>query len=205
MSLICPKCGKTSDEVSFIGPFCTECYPVKIRCPKEIILKKCKRCNKIRLRGEWIKPEESEIGRYVISKCRGDFKEGNYSGGKAEFIIEKEGQRITVEKPIDVKYEIVTCSDCSRIAGGYFEAIIQLRGDLKKVEKFAERIVKRLQKKTFISKFTEKKEGIDINIGSTKEVILLFSEWGVKAKITRKLVGRKEGRRLYRTSFSVRL
>jgi NMD protein affecting ribosome stability and mRNA decay len=93
------------------------------------------------------------------------------------------------------------------MSGGYFEAIVQLRGENReRLRQFGASLEKRLSEKTFVSKVDEKKEGIDLYIGSSKAVVADFSNRGIKALISRKLFGKdKEGRTTYRTTFLVRL
>jgi nonsense-mediated mRNA decay protein 3 len=203
-ALICPKCGKTSDKVAFIEAFCTECYPVNIKVPDKMEFERCTRCGKARLKGEWTGYTEKKIAEQVLSKCRGDFESAEYdiATQTAVFTMKHEAQ---VERLIPVEMKKTICPQCSRMSGGYFEAIIQLRGNRAKMEKYATMLISRLVKKTFISKTDEKDEGLDIYVGNSKAVVALIGGLGVKALITKKLVGRDQGKRLYRTTFMVRL
>ena len=80
-----------------------------------------------------------------------------------------------------------------------------MRGDPKKIEKYAHIFLESLSKKTFIAKTDEKEEGLDIYLGSSKAVVGVIVGLGLKTQITKKLVGRSEGKRLYRTTFLLRL
>lgn len=205
--LVCPKCGKRNDETGFIEAFCAECYPINIQLPKKITLLFCKHCNKMLLKGKWIPYNKNVIGEYLIGKCRGDFSAAEYDPDSETitFTILKRGTEAKVKMIVPVELENVTCITCSRISGGYFESIIQLRGDEKRVEKYKKIFLEELSKKTFIIKEKlQKTGGADLYIGKTKEVIKLMQELGLKAKITRKLIGRQEGKRLYRTTFAIR-
>ncbi|HID73314.1 TPA: hypothetical protein EYP38_05215 [Candidatus Micrarchaeota archaeon] len=207
--LICPKCGKTSDKVKFIEAFCVECYPMNVRVPeKKISVQVCKHCNKMFLKGEWLRFSERKIEEHVVSKCRGEFDAAEYSleYGIVTFTIRKRGSEITVDRPFEVEILTVTCPSCSRMSGGYFEAVVQLRGKENRVEKYRKLFERRMEKRTFISKEKPQKEGIDLYIGSTKAVLELVHELGFDAKITRKLVGVKaDGKKAYRTTFAIRL
>ncbi len=205
--LICPKCGKKGDEKEFIEAFCTDCYPLKLKCPTKLTIEQCKSCEKLKISGEWTKYSERKISNFVIGKCRGDFHHGNFDleNKIAEFTVVKDGKKATIRRSILFEIVPTLCKYCSRISGGYFQGIIQLRGPEKKVEKYADMLIKKLSKKTFITKEEEKHGGLDLYVGSSKAVIMLLSEMKVKATITRKLVGLEEGKRLYRTSFVIRL
>ena len=203
--LICPKCGKRSDEIAFIDAFCNACYPINIKAPDSIELEQCTRCDKIRLRGEWTPYGERKITELLESRCRGDFDSVTYDFvyQTASFGIKSGTEHIEKKIPLNLKKTI--CQQCSRISGGYFEGIIQLRGDRNKMGKYAEMFTKKLAKKTFIAKTEEKEEGLDLYIGNSKTIVALMGEMGLKVLITKKLVGRDQGKRLYRTTFLVRL
>ena len=65
-------------------------------------------------------------------------------------------------------------------------------------------LVRMLTKNTFITKSEEKHGGVDLFVGKTKSVLAVMSELRLRTKITRKLMGIREGRRYYRTTFSIR-
>lgn len=204
-TIVCPKCGRTSDQVEFIEAFCKDDYPVKLKLPDKIELEQCARCHKVRLRGEWLSYNEKKIGEYVISKCRGDFESAEYNLNTqtVAFLMRETGTRVLRAVPLEIKKTI--CQQCSRISGGYYEAIIQLRGDPLKVRGHAQMLAKRLAKKTFIAREEEKDAGLDMYVGSSKAVVEVMSLLGIKTLITKKLIGREEGKRLYRTTFLIRL
>lgn len=204
--LICPKCGRSSDDTPFIEAFCINCFPFDVKLPKKITIEHCKRCNKIRLKGEWVPFSRKKIEEYIISRCKGDFTSGEFDmdTGEATFTLKKDSGEISIRRNIRFEIVPVICRDCSRISGGYFEAIIQLRGDKAKINRAAERLIRILSKKTFITKKEEKHGGIDLFVGSSKTVLETMREQGYKPLITRKLVGRREGKRLFRVTFALR-
>jgi nonsense-mediated mRNA decay protein 3 len=205
--LVCPKCGRTSDKVQFIEAFCIDCYPANVKIPKRVEIEQCKSCQKVRLKGEWTPYSRRKIADYVAGKCRGDYVSAEYDHerGIIIFTISKDDSEAKVERSVDVEIKAVMCRNCSRISGGYFEGIIQLRGDPKKVERYAKTLIQSLEKKTFITKTEEKDGGLDLYVGKSKAVVELLGELRIKALMTRKLVGRAEGKRLYRTTFLIRL
>ncbi|MFN7990627.1 MAG: NMD3-related protein [Candidatus Micrarchaeia archaeon] len=204
-ALVCPKCGRKSDSVEFIEAFCINCYPVRITTPDRIELDQCVRCGRMRFRGDWTAYNERKVSEYIISKCRGDFQDASYNHQyqTASFLVKEGSARIEKMIPLDIRKTI--CPQCSRISGGYFEAIIQLRGDRKKMDRLADAFIERLGKKTFISKTEEKDGGIDIYIGNSKAVVAMMGDLGLKVLMTKKLVGRDQGKRLYRTTFLLRV
>ncbi len=206
-AIICPICGRSSDEVRFIDAFCVDDYPVDIRMPSRIDLQQCKRCLRVLLKGIWVPYNQNKISGYVLSKVKGTYDTANidFTRGAAVFEIKRGEKVFTIERPAPFRIITGMCPEDNRISGGYFQAIIQLRGERKKVEKFATMFFKDLSDRTYISKTEEKDEGLDLYVGSSKAVLSLMIKNGFKTLITKKLVGRSEGKRLYQTTFLLRL
>jgi len=204
--LICPKCGKSSKEVQFLEAFCVNCYPFNLQLPKNIKIEMCKRCGRMRIKGEWVPYDRKKLEGHVASKARGEFDKVEYDSKSKEmiFTVKKGDETAEIRKPYGYEEVITICPDCSKISGGYFEAIIQLRGNEKKVAKYSKMLTRMLSNKTFITKSEERHGGTDIFVGSSKEVLGVVSELRLKTKITRKLMGLREGKRYYRTTFAIR-
>jgi nonsense-mediated mRNA decay protein 3 len=210
MDIICPKCGARSSQKEFVGAFCVDCVEFNLKLPKPSALpvSKCKRCGMMFLKGEWQPYSEERICEAVEKKCRGEFESVSYDLGRGilTFRAKAGGKEVTIERPFPLDIGISMCPDCSRRSGGYFEAIIQLRGgNPERLKQYSEALQKRLSKKTFISKVDELKEGIDLYIGSSKAALGEFRDRGIKCTISTKLFGESEGKRIYRTTFLVRL
>jgi NMD protein affecting ribosome stability and mRNA decay len=91
------------------------------------------------------------------------------------------------------------------MAGGYYEAIIQLRGRPERVRRWRKELTEELLKYTFISGIEDLKEGVDIKVGSSRQALSLIKDLGFRDYlITKKLWGLKEGKRVYRTTFALR-
>jgi nonsense-mediated mRNA decay protein 3 len=131
-------------------------------------------------------------------------------------------QGVDVSKDFDVEVRIKKrlCDRCSRIAGGYYEGIIQVRASERTLtekerrasEKIAYGIIERAMdsdRKAFISKIKQLKEGVDIYVGTVKAgrriSKAIVDKFGGKFSESPKLVGRKDGKRIYRISFAVRI
>ena len=206
-TLVCPKCGRGDNEIRFIEAFCIECYPLNLKVPESIEIGKCKRCDRMHFKGDWTPYDERKIAEQVISKCRGDFSEATYDLERQVvlFTIRKDTDEIQVERSVPLEIKITICQQCSRISGGYYQGIIQLRGNQDKIQKYADMLTTKLEKKTFIAKTEEKDEGLDLYVGNSKAVVEVITQLGIRALITKKLVGREQGKRLYRTTFAIRL
>ncbi len=206
---VCIKCGAKRGEKPFIGPFCVDCYEFKIKLPKKPIeIEVCKRCGKVKVKGEWSYKDEEEIKAYIASKIKGEFDRVDIdmkSHKVFAYFKSDDGEVVKRVYPLKIELKRTTCPTCAKISGGYYEAIIQLRGNPYRIEKMRRDLERRLSKRTFITKEDVKKEGIDLYVGSSKEVIQTLKEMGIRAKISKKLHGMKEGKRLYRTTFAIRL
>ena len=205
--LICPRCGKTSEEKVFIEAFCVDCYDFGIRLPKGLKVEVCKRCGRMRLRGEWQGYDRGKIMAYVEGKCRGGFSEARYDPdtGICTFTFERGGRKVAVGRPVEVERAITMCPDCNKASGCYFEAIVQLRGEGSRVDKWLDRLEKQLSRKTFISKIEEMHGGLDLYIGSSKAASGTLQALGLKPVISRKLFGKKDGKKLYRVTYAIRV
>lgn len=130
--------------------------------------------------------------------------------------------RIEKEYPIEVKVERGVCPDCSKFYSGYYEAVIQLRADDRKLEdteindadKFISSEIQRICKTNKLAYVTERivlKEGVDYHIGSYnaahKIAVNMQKQYGGLITESRKLVGhdKSKSRDLYRSWISVRL
>lgn len=129
---------------------------------------------------------------------------------------------IEKDYPIEVKVEKGVCSDCSKFYSGYYEAVIQLRADNRKLEdseieeadKFISSEIQRICKTNKLAYVTERivlKEGIDYQIGSYnaahKIAVNMQKQFGGLITQSRKIVGhdKSKSRDLYRSWLSVRL
>ncbi|MBI5046590.1 hypothetical protein HZC07_02560 [Candidatus Micrarchaeota archaeon] len=202
--IICPKCGRSNDKIKFIESFCIDCYPVHIKTPDKLEFEQCKRCEKIRFKGAWIPVNEKMIDDYIIGKCKGDFSEASYDFTNQVAVFSIPNSETTINRFFPVTFLPTICPTCSRISGGYFQGIIQLRGNPLKIKKYGEILVRKLENKTFISKTEDKEEGLDIYVGNSKSAVAVLSGFEISPKITKKLVGREQGKRLYRTTFLLR-
>lgn len=204
----CPRCGAAEGTKRFVGPFCIDCYQFNIKVPDKVELQQCKRCQALLLRGRWIEYSERKIKDYVESKFKGEFTGSEFlqHENKAKFTIERDGATVVIDKEIPFKLNNDICPECNKKAGGYFEAIIQLRGNDDRIIKYTKIFEERLEESgTFITKILDLKEGRDIYVGSTKATLSILKELGLTHTISSKLAGQKQGKRLYRTSFAIRL
>ncbi|MCX6777689.1 MAG: NMD3-related protein [Candidatus Micrarchaeota archaeon] len=208
---ICPACGASSRDSEFSGNFCSKCYSerAEMRMPARVELSICKRCGKMGARG-WSLPTSDDIEALVLSRCKGDYDsasahiEGEFVN--LEFTFIESGKEFAVKRTIPLKLRDTTCTECSRKAGGYYEAIIQIRGeDEEKIKRMEQKISRLVSRSSFISKTNWIKEGVDLYAGSKRVAEHVISNLGFKYSKSDKLAGVKDGRRIYRRSLCVRV
>jgi len=237
-SKFCPKCGKKTDEL--FDSLCRACFTKGIKLIDAEKLAIPIRVNVCEICGGYFKgkgtgKERTTIEEVVTDAIRKEIR-GRYGheckvsvaglgwdelkGAENRVIVslrvkaEIKGVEIEDRGEIEVSLKRETCERCSRITGGYYAGIVQIRADdripadeeLTMAEEIA---YSGLGDADFISKETKLKEGLDIYISSmecgrrvsrqiVKKLGGVFSE-------SRKLYGKKDGRNIYRVSFSVRL
>jgi nonsense-mediated mRNA decay protein 3 len=218
----CPRCGKPESDFAepFLGAFCPDCFSSKselfeVKPPLE--LERCQKCGKARITGEWVYPSAERIGEYLSAKIRSSHKfkltdcklavddpSQLQATIRLEFVLP---QGSTAEKKTTRTIALLPtmCTGCSQKSGGYFEAIIQLRGDPEKIARKAALIKAMIGNDSFVAKVEELKEGLDIYVGSFRSATNVLSRLKLSYTQANKLAGKKRGKNLYRRSYCVRL
>ena len=201
MARFCPHCGKSDSDAKFHGEVCEDCAKARLKPLAHVRISACQKCgsvtDKARKRKEWGIPDE--ISRILKLKRANP----SYSEGCAS--VEYDTPLGRVSQKLDVIVGKSVCLECGRASTQYFEAIIQLRGDERKVARMAERVGKKVREKSFIPKIEELKEGPDIYCGDRKAAIAALNAFSLPFVRTEKLAGERDGKRLYRTTLLVRL
>ena len=227
-SKFCPQCGKNTDEL--FDSLCKKCYIKRtslIGADLRVSISMCKICGSY-FKGKERTSIEKAVEDYVkkeINKKYGCEVEIdglsitlNEDKNRANVLLvakaEIKGEEIAEKAELEVNFKKETCTVCSRMAGGYFAGIVQIRaaGRFPTDEEIAiaEKIAySSLGEADFVSKEVRLKEGLDIYVSSiecgrriSKRIVKKF---GGSSSESQKLYGRKDGRNVYRVSFSVRL
>ncbi len=122
---------------------------------------------------------------------------------------------------VEIIWHKEQCDRCNRISGSYYEGIVQVRAEGRLPSTFelqmsagiAQQVEDTLQaggeRLSFISDTNETREGLDITVGSQHIGTLIsqgiIAQLGGRFTTHPKLVGEKNGRQLYRITYSVRL
>ncbi len=122
---------------------------------------------------------------------------------------------------VEIIWQKEQCDRCNRISGSYYEGVVQVRAEgrtpstyeIQMSASIAQQIEDNLQaggeRLSFISDMNEIHDGLDIIIGSQHIGLLvsqgIVAQLGGKYTTHPKLVGEKNGRQLFRITYSVRL
>ena len=224
----CPSCGANTNEL-FEG-FCRKCFLSNvelIRAAKRVQFGICYDCGRVRLNKFWQAfGNKNEIVHSMAmrhakalrgAELRLDYHDFTVKGKTEVPVIltaeiESNSNKISKSKEMMLVIIPEICPDCSRLRGGYYEGIIQLRGEnqdgmLKHIEDNFSKYDKS-EPNAFISKIERLSEGLDIYIGSRTAGIKVSSEirklYNVDCTITHKIHGMRQGKEIRRTTILLR-
>jgi len=196
--MVCPLCGRKSE----VGMFCQECYlkkNLKIDLPSVIEVFLCPKCLAYKVGSKWVKnlDEEDAVKRSVQEVLSTNMK-GVEKSGLIKTALEKRETEYfvtanavfsdaTVEKKSIVRVKKCSCPDCNMISGGYYEAVIQFRGDVSKktIEEVIDKVGKHKDKLAFVKEVKKVHGGFDIYLGSKKSAEKIVSGFRGKSEIKR--------------------
>lgn len=232
----CPDCGREVDDL--VGGSCARCAAERldaVKVPESVPVVRCAHCGRYEETAGWSEPSGDKEADLLERVRRVVQVPADLSGlelGMAPHWQDERHLRVRVDvagtfhgEPVAGAAETVAhvrngvCGDCSRRHGGYFEAIIQVRGhedrpltDLDDMERQVRDELNRLAGRdgAFFSKIDSVRGGLDFYVGSTEVARVLSRElvnkWGASHQETAKLVGKtSDGRDMYRVTMLVRL
>ncbi|HUY69965.1 MAG TPA: NMD3-related protein [Candidatus Baltobacteraceae bacterium] len=211
--LHCPTCNKTSEELRFIGNFCESCVldKLKTRTPNRGIIYTCRFCNRVALGNDYSDQTNKSLSRALniylhIKNCNIKVREFDGKVAHCELIYDIEGDMARFNCDIPIKVEHKTCMNCYRRSSGYFEAVIQARGEAKKVDKLISNITKFAERRdSFITKIEPMGNGSDIYVSNKIVVNEFFARFKLKPKRSYILYGLVRGKEAYRNVYSLHL
>ncbi|OFV67686.1 MAG: NMD protein affecting ribosome stability and mRNA decay [Candidatus Syntrophoarchaeum caldarius] len=228
----CPNCGADVEEL--IDGVCRNCFTRAFSPIEEIQrveIRFCPNCGAHYCHGRWVYGDlttsiREEILKTVkISALLDEFELsldceiGDAPVGLIPARLHISGricdQPFEKEQDIEVKIIRESCTRCSRIAGGYYEATVQIRAkDRIPTDEEIDACLRILDDRiahhdSFVTKLRDVKTGVDIYVGDqgaaqdgAKEIIKQF---GGKSITSPKLVGKRNGKNIYRLTIVVRL
>lgn len=232
----CPRCGAPTAD----GGLCGKCKAKDLiwaEIPARLECTVCPTCGSIKTNGMWAdtKVEREEIAYNIASaavKIHKDVKnvqtslnirEASSNRSFIDVTVIGELYGIPVEKTARIKFVWIheQCDRCSRIAGSYYEGVIQVRAagrrptsfEKTRCAKIAYQLEDQMQnagdRLAFVSDIEEIDGGIDITF-STQAIGNLIARditgaLGGSYTTHPKLIGEKNGIKLYRVTYSLRL
>ncbi len=209
----CPTCNRSSDEFKFIGDFCEFCAAetAKKRAPSRVEIEQCRMCERVRIKGVYKEMNNNSVKAIIESEMK------MMPGWEAEVENITDRQALvrfhygdeapaSFEKTVQIKIVHRTCDDCFKRSAGYYQAVVQLRGDPAKVEKESNRIIKNLESRgAFVSKIDKLDVGCDMYVSNKTLITEYFMQRKLKPKKSFTQYGMKGGMRLYRNTYHLRL
>jgi len=239
--MFCPKCGGETEEEGLCKACFAEKYVV-FEVPRVVEVRVCAKCPSYKIGDAWVDTDISDYEELVkkaavrtvrlalsVNKEVRDPQVSVVPELVSPYVLRTfvivsgsiAGRAVSTEAEVEVRVRRETCDVCSRIAGGYYEGIIQVRAlgrfptqdevsrCLKIVEKTVVRAAKAGDRLAFITDVFPLPEGADIYIGSSncgrQASRAIIDEYGGTVLESPKLVGVKEGKDVYRITFAVRL
>ncbi|MFH0889784.1 MAG: NMD3-related protein [Candidatus Aenigmatarchaeota archaeon] len=197
--MFCPKCGK---EAELIDGFCRECFLKRttlIEANNKFV--RCSICGKWLAKGAWKKFDEAVKDSL---KFKGELLDFSVTDTGRRFIVDYtlEFVGIIFEGTLEIHPSIrkFACTNCSRERGGYYESIIQLRGDWQKAYDLSNRLG--------TSKIEMKKEGVDLYVikfsEGNKFISAMKKTFEPEVKESSSMAGMKDGRQISRKTIMLR-
>lgn len=180
----------------------------------------CRNCGACRIDGDWVHEDvETTIKNFLEEHIKHpgikNFKV-EIDEDKAICTGEFHGFPIREEGHIDIKIKNSICDTCSRMVGGYFEAVLQVRkegGEMSEEElKTSDEVVYKKSSEYpegYVSQRERIHGGVDYYIGDKKMAAsaarILNDMFHGETGISPSLVGMKDGREVYRNTYVVRI
>ncbi len=208
MAKHCPICNRSSDEARFFGEFCEYCSrKMMLKSIKPALdITECKRCGRIRLGNGFVEKDAASIAELARKHFKNySVKILGFSDSTAKAALGR-SDGLSAETDVKIESTFTTCPRCGRIAAGYYEGVIQFRGKPERIEKSIERLSSYLDRNdSFITRIENTDTGKDVYVGSKTLAEGFLKRMHMDYKISYTLHGMKDGKKLYRNTYSVRI
>ena len=225
---VCLKCGAETPLVSQLCHPCLRTMTELSRISNIQNMVCCKSCFSLKIPGTWIEFNdlESSVSHFIeesiswnqdATKIKSDLELKQLDPQKFRAQISCEGDyqgvNLVSELKTEVQIKFQVCQTCSRQAGGYYEAILQIRTKRKELLDTAVDMVYNEIDSSSSDFFTTEagavRGGYDFQLSSTEKARSvsrgLMIKLGGHVTETNTLVGRKDGKDLLRHTFGIRL
>jgi len=228
----CYLCGRTTEEL-YEG-LCRGCFQREkklVNLPPRMRARICKGCGRHYL-GRWEDSGANEletlaakaVRKHLTALCEEVREEVRITGmdeGERSLRLDLEVNAIAIAQGVEqrsthrstLELRKVLCPACSKRAGGYYEAVLQLRSEnleeaMREVKTLLDRLYAK-DKMAFITGEEKVKGGADLKLGSAKAAKALAtyfkSHHHAVTKESATLIGRKKGRNIYRKTMLIRV
>lgn len=233
--MFCVECGKEGNI--FRNGVCLSCYLKHTefsKGPGILDISFCPRCSAYRYKNTWVQePFPDVLKRYIkdaftiSSELKNVHIESHCTEQDRVLLCSVsisgllEDQVITEQHSLTVRVKHNTCDICSREAGGYYEAILQIRTqqrvfsdqELAVLRSAVESMVGQYQESgkrgLFITDIDEKREGLDFYLSEKTTAFSIAKkiqeQYGGDFKQSAASAGMKDSRQLYRMTYLVRI
>ncbi len=233
---ICPKCGGPSKDGSLCGK-CLAGDVAWYVCELRVFITRCGGCGSLKTSAGWgdstrEREDLEEDAAISAVKFHKDVKKPSVSVKLDHLSINRTYADLEIKGTlydeslegycsIEVVWQNESCDRCNRQHGNYYEGVVQIRAEGRKAtvheQEEAQRIAVQVEttmqnegeRLSFICRFDEGREGLDIVVGSqaigeqiSREVT---RKLGGRFSLHPTLVGEKNGHKLYRITYLVRL
>lgn len=233
--MFCVECGK--DAPIFRDGVCLSCFLKHTQFtkgPAYLDMTICSRCSSYKYKNTWFFESFDNIIKRHIKEAfiiSPDLKQViiEIQCNEQERVLSCmvsisgsfEDQIITEHHPLTVRIKQSTCDVCSREAGGYYEAIIQIRADqrtftddeLQTLRLAVENMVGQLQESgkrgLFITDYEVKRKGLDFFLSEKTTAFSIAKkiqeQFGGDFKQSSSFAGTKDSRQVYRMTYLIRV
>jgi len=207
MRKFCPRCGKETDKL--YDGLCLDCYiETHNLVPKIIRIKRCSSCGRYFVRGKYFQRIEDAV-EFFLRKTYEKTLIENVSFR----IRDEENVFITLDKkefPSKIKIESFVCNSCRKKR--YTQAVVQVRGRKEFVNNFLKDLINKIEnskdRTLQIKKIETNKNGVNVEVSSKKGIKRIIKslekKYNLSVKISRKIVGLKDGKTQYKDYLSVK-
>ncbi|OYT57375.1 hypothetical protein B6U70_02460 [Euryarchaeota archaeon ex4484_162] len=233
--MFCVECGQEGHI--FRNGLCIGCY-IKSHSfsngPKIIDLVRCPHCGSYRYKNSWLSGDFKEIIQHIIKNSFYVNKELKKTGMSIECNETDEtttckvivsgfldGIPVSEKHMLNIRLKKMVCDVCSRRFGGYYEAVLQIRANKRKlsedelkmirsmIEGFVENLRIKGNRGLFITDTDMRHGGVDFYLSESKPAQTIakkiYEHFGGEIKQSSKNIGMKNGRQIYRMTYLIRL
>lgn len=233
--MFCVECGK---EGELIGPICPDCHSkkhVNASLPDFVDVTLCAHCSSLQVDDNWqeigsVKEAIEHLVTRAITTPKGvavesihvQLTEKDEKTFEASVAVSLASHGHVFQRTLatTIRLKRGACKECSKQMGSYFEAILQLRGDERVLNKGNEDIMRQHlldrvsalradSREVFVSKVERVRGGLDFYFSTAQAARIIAREMQdlrcAEYKESQSLWGRREGREVFRVTFLVRL